>query len=57
MKMAEMDEVKDMSGIEVTKGIMTGMKKGVRKENKAFQPDAWVLLFREGADLQRRFFP
>ena len=34
--MAEMDEVKDMSGIEVMKGIMTGMKKGVRKENEAF---------------------
>ena len=49
--MAEMDEVKDMSGIEIVKGIMTGMKKGVRKENKAFQPDAWVLSFREGADL------
>ncbi len=53
--MAEMDE--NMSGIEVMKGIMTGMKKGVKKENEAFQPDAWVLSFREGADLWRRFFP
>ena len=32
--MAETDEVKDMSGIEVMNGIVTGMKKGVRKENE-----------------------
>ncbi len=40
--MAEMDE--DMSGIEVMKGIMTGMKKGVRKENEP----AVVLLLDSG---------
>ncbi len=42
--MAEMDEVKDMNGIEVMKGIMTGMKKGVRKENEP----AVVLLLDSG---------
>jgi hypothetical protein len=36
MKTAEVEEVKGiMKGIEVMKGIMTGMKKDVRKERRA----------------------